>query len=148
MLIYSIITTVASNSYSTITNDHQTHTMSSIADQVETIYPNLQQSLPTKQNTRLKKDPKFLSDQVEVFSNKKQIIQQVPGKDDDKSPDDKPQKFVSSRPLFVYRKEQRQKERENDGFYDGVHTNVYHSYPSPYLIYTNHGVYHYYPYGR
>lgn len=137
-----------------IITNHQNHSEPSIADQVEIIFPNLQRSLPTKQKTRLKKDPKFLSEQVEVFSKKNQTFNTVPESLDADNSDGKPLKFVSSRPLFVYRNEQRkkqqQKEQQNYGYGFGYTNELssYPPYPYPFSYYTNHGVYHYYPYGR
>lgn len=137
-----------------IITNHQNHSEPSIADQAEIIFPNLQQSLPTKQKTRLKKDPKFLSEQVEVFSKKNQTFKTLPESLDADNSDGKPLKFVSSRPLFVYRNEERkkqqQKEQQNYGYgfgYANEHIS-YPPYPYPFSYYTNHGVYHYYPYGR
>lgn len=138
-----------------IINNHQNHSEPSIADQVETIYPNLQRSFPIKQKTRLNKDPKFLSEQVEVFSKKNQTFKAVAESFDDKSSDGKPLKFVSSRPLFVYRNEERKKQQQQQNYYGyepGYATVQVHSsyppYPYPYSYYTDHGVYHYYPNGR
>lgn len=142
--------------HTNIKNNHQTHSeRTPIADQVEIIYPTVQQSLlPTKQKTRLKKDPKFLSEEVEVFSNEKQTYTKVPDKFDETSSDGKPLKFVSSRPLFVYRNEQRKKQMQKQNYkpayaYYGYES-AYNSlpYPYPYSYYTHHGEYHYYPYGR
>lgn len=146
MLMYFVLTMVEGNlteSSTNIINNHQNHLDEpSIADQVEIIFPNTQQSLPIKRKPRLNKDPKFIFDQVEVFSTKKQTFVA-------KSSDGKPEKFVSSRPLFVYRNEARKKEQQNYGYGFG-YTNVHNSYPYPYPFsyYTNHGVYHYYPNGR
>lgn len=153
MLMYFVGTMVEGNiiPHQNIKHNHQTHSESTIADQVEIIYPNVQQSLPTKEKTRLKKDPKFLSEQVEVFSKKNQTYTKVPDKFDEMPSDGRPLKFVSSRPLFVYRKEQRKKEMQNYGpsyyGYGNGNDNTY-PYPYPFSYYTNHGVFHYYPYGR
>ncbi len=133
------------------TNTHQNHSSehSSTADQVEIIYPNLRQSHPTKQENRLKKDPKFLSEQVEVFSKKNQTYKAVT---DEETFDGKPLKFVSSRPLFVYRNEQRKKQQQQQNYgYEFGYTNNNHvdntyPYPYPFSYYTSHGVFHYYPY--
>ncbi|XP_037035894.1 uncharacterized protein LOC119074051 isoform X1 [Bradysia coprophila] len=140
------------NSNINILTDHQNHSGHSIADQVEIIFPNLHESLPTKQQTRLKKDPKFLSEQVEVFSKKNQTYKSIPGQTDGEAVDGKPMKFVSSRPLFVYRNEARKKQQQQQQHYGNeiVYSDRDHSYPYPYPFsyYTSHGVFHYHPYGR
>lgn len=151
--MYFVLTMVEGNlteSSTNIINNHQNHLDEpSIADQVEIIFPNPQESLPTKRKPRLNKDPKFLSDQVEVFNKKRQTFEAVPETFDTKSSDGKPLKFVSSRPLFVYRNEARKKQQQNYGYGSG-YTNIHNSYPYPYPFsyYTNHGVYYYYPNGR
>lgn len=142
------------NSNSTIITDHQNHTEHSIADQVEIIFPNLLQPLPTKQHNRLKKDPKFLSEQVEVFSTKNRTYKSVPGLIDGETFDGKPLKFVSSRPLFVYRNEQRKKQQQQQQQQYYGNEIIYsdrdpsYPYPYPFSYYTHHGVFHYVPYGQ
>lgn len=138
-----------------INNNHPNHSEPSIADQVEIIYPNLQQSLTINQKNRLNKDPKFLSEQVEVFSKKNQTFKSVPESFDVENSDGKPLKFVSSRPLFVYRnearkKQQKQQQQQQNYGYGFGYTNLYNypPYPYPFSYYTNHGVFHYYPYGQ
>ncbi|KAJ6642371.1 hypothetical protein Bhyg_07319 [Pseudolycoriella hygida] len=84
-------------------------------DQVEIIFPNLKQSLPANQKNRLHKDPKFLSEQVEVFNKKNQTFKVVPETLDAQNSDGKPLKFVSSRPLFVYRNDEKKKQQQNHG---------------------------------
>lgn len=137
-----------------IQQNHQSHSEdSSISDEIEIINPILQHSFPTKQENRLKKDPKFLSEQVEVFNKKNQTYKTISKTFDENNSDGKPLKFVSSRPLFVYRNEARKKhQQQQQNFGNGIGYAFVHSsfpypnpYPYPYSYYTHHGVYHYLP---